>query len=364
MLQMLFILLTSVPILLTAFINLSYFKKLLKTNNQYGLYLGLVNLYILIYASFTIVVHLMPAKWQYLNKLAPFMLMDGPILLFGLLLVQGAVLNLRFVLLHCVLPIICWLLFILIISIGMNPHMEEQYANISDVLNIISITGYTSYTVFRYKSFNLKQNIYAPLLLIGTALCAFMCLMVIVFYLGQGQVEGKQSAADMFSFIVYLIMLAALILIYISQKKMLKHFYEEESRRLATIQPLYSKSGLNAGQIEKYALHIQQQMEEKRFFLLSDLSLVKLAKLLNIPPHYITQVLNTHLQTNFHLYVNTFRVQAACEMLLQKESLKLEVIAMESGFNSKVSFNRNFKSIMGCSPSDYRLRITNGGQVQ
>ena len=43
----------------------------------------------------------------------------------------------------------------------------------------------------------------------------------------------------------------------------------------------------------------------------------------------------------------------ACHMLLQND-LRIEDIALQTGFNSANYFSRIFKQIMGISPKDYR----------
>ena len=52
-------------------------------------------------------------------------------------------------------------------------------------------------------------------------------------------------------------------------------------------------------------------------------------------------------------YVNRYRVSEAC-YLLQNNSQTILQTALDCGYDSLRSFNRNFKLIMGMSPSEYR----------
>jgi AraC-like DNA-binding protein len=55
-------------------------------------------------------------------------------------------------------------------------------------------------------------------------------------------------------------------------------------------------------------------------------------------------------------YVNRYRVSEAC-YLLQNSHQTILKTAMDCGFESLRSFNRNFKRIMGVSPGEYRERF-------
>lgn len=55
-------------------------------------------------------------------------------------------------------------------------------------------------------------------------------------------------------------------------------------------------------------------------------------------------------------YINEMRVGYACKLLMDK-MMSVSQICFESGFNNIANFNRIFKRINGCSPSEYRKKI-------
>lgn len=57
-------------------------------------------------------------------------------------------------------------------------------------------------------------------------------------------------------------------------------------------------------------------------------------------------------EKNFHNYLNEYRISKA-EGLLFDNHITITQLAHASGFNSLVTFNRIFKQIKGCSPTDY-----------
>lgn len=66
--------------------------------------------------------------------------------------------------------------------------------------------------------------------------------------------------------------------------------------------------------------------------------------------------INIEFQQNFYNYVNQHRIKYAENMLKDPEESEESIlmIAYNSGFQSKTSFNKAFKSINGLTPSEYR----------
>lgn len=74
-----------------------------------------------------------------------------------------------------------------------------------------------------------------------------------------------------------------------------------------------------------------------------------LARQLDIHPNYISQVINSVEQKNFYDFINEHRVEEFKQLvsLSENQHFTLLALAFECGFNSKTSFNRNFKKAMG-----------------
>lgn len=102
---------------------------------------------------------------------------------------------------------------------------------------------------------------------------------------------------------------------------------------------------------------LKEVMKEERLFLQSDLSLGDLANHLQVNTAQLSAAINQEFEQNFNDFVNGFRVE---EFLRQYEEDKNNVytllaIALNSGFNSKATFNRAFKKIKGRSPKEYLM---------
>ena len=96
-------------------------------------------------------------------------------------------------------------------------------------------------------------------------------------------------------------------------------------------------------------------MTQEKIFTESELTLGALAKTLDVHPNHLSQVINSYDGKNFYDYINYHRVEEFKRLapLPDNRNYTLLSLAYECGFNSKTSFNRNFKKATGVSPSEY-----------
>ena len=120
--------------------------------------------------------------------------------------------------------------------------------------------------------------------------------------------------------------------------------------------PKYERSGLKNRDARQYLNQLLKYMEEKKPYLDVDLSIHDMSDELEIPRHYLTQVINGMLGKNFYTFINEYRIKEVKKLLVDEDYAKftLTSIAYESGFNSKSSFNSVFKSATGMTPSQFK----------
>jgi AraC-like DNA-binding protein len=86
-----------------------------------------------------------------------------------------------------------------------------------------------------------------------------------------------------------------------------------------------------------------------------DISLPKLASLLGVTSHQLSELLNIHKSTNFYDFLNHLRYQESLQLLsANKDELTIADIAYRSGFNNRNSFYKVFKEKSGVTPSEYK----------
>lgn len=118
----------------------------------------------------------------------------------------------------------------------------------------------------------------------------------------------------------------------------------------------YEKSTLTPERAERYLARLSEMMESEKPYTDGELSLQKLAEMLGISAHHLSQVINERLNQNFFDFVNQYRVEEAKRQLLdtKKKHYSIMAIAADVGFNSKSAFNAAFKKHANVTPSEWR----------
>ena len=98
---------------------------------------------------------------------------------------------------------------------------------------------------------------------------------------------------------------------------------------------------------------LKAAIEAGNWHLSPVLSLRDLARRMGSNETYMSRTINLGLDTNFNRLINTMRVEHAKNLLKETDSNILE-IALDSGVNSKRTFNRVFRDLCGQTPTQYR----------
>lgn len=117
----------------------------------------------------------------------------------------------------------------------------------------------------------------------------------------------------------------------------------------------YKKSRLNEEFAARTYRSLLNHMDREKPFTDNNLTLFKLAEQLDISENKLSQVINTQSRCNFFEFINKYRVDLVVEKMKshEHENITLLGLALDSGFNSKASFNRAFKKVTGLTPSEF-----------
>jgi AraC-like DNA-binding protein len=112
--------------------------------------------------------------------------------------------------------------------------------------------------------------------------------------------------------------------------------------------------------IQNYITKMTDVMVVDKAYLNENLSLRDFALYLKSDPNLISFILNNHLNKNFHDFVNHYRVEEVKNKLNDHRCAHLSLlgIGLESGFNSKTTFNRVFKQMTGITPTEYQKKLS------
>lgn len=101
-------------------------------------------------------------------------------------------------------------------------------------------------------------------------------------------------------------------------------------------------------------IQLQQAIDYIHTNLDRDLSLVEIAKVINISPTYFASLFKRAIGTSPHQYVIEQRVERA-KLMLSKTDLAIADIALQVGFSSQSHLTQQFKRLTGVTPKQVRL---------
>lgn len=122
----------------------------------------------------------------------------------------------------------------------------------------------------------------------------------------------------------------------------------------------YQRSGLKQKDVARYIGLIEKHMTGSKPYLNRELTIYDLSDQLEIPRHFLSEVINEHMGKNFYKLVNDYRVEEVKGRLEDPRFKHLTIlsIAYDSGFNAKSSFNTVFKEKTGMTPSEYMKKVS------
>lgn len=320
----------------------------LQAKDVFTSFLNVVSGFIALHASYMLVVAVFYRAETLINP--PFALMYGPFLCFGFSLIHKQTISLSRIALHVALFAAFSLGFVMLLFFKI-PKCIFIYKEGLALASIFSFSWY-SVRAMIYNTLPIDARFRQhKLLLIATMI--MMLFATIVLCTGiYNEMMGNRLVSESLplKMMLHICLLTCMFMILLFQK----FKFQIPPAPVPETEGKYKNSILPEEKLLTYHARLEILMHQEQVFLDTELSLFKLAQLMRAPAHHITQVLSAQVKMSFYEYVNGFRVQNACRLLLEDKNSTLEIIALNSGFKSKVSFNRHFKLALGCTPSEYR----------
>ncbi len=129
-------------------------------------------------------------------------------------------------------------------------------------------------------------------------------------------------------------------------------------RKFKRQQTKYKTSTLLPERADELVPKLVHLMEDEKLFLDPDLTLIDLAKKLNIHYNHLSRIINERFSLSYNDFVNKYRIEEAKKILSSPEWKRQSVLEImyETGFYSKSVFNTAFKKFTGMTPSAFRKK--------
>ena len=84
-----------------------------------------------------------------------------------------------------------------------------------------------------------------------------------------------------------------------------------------------------------------------------DITLEQIASIACLTPQSFCRYFKKHTGKAFIHFLNEVRINEACKKFVENNFVSIGNVARKCGFNSAISFNRVFKTIMKKTPKDF-----------
>jgi AraC-like DNA-binding protein len=165
-------------------------------------------------------------------------------------------------------------------------------------------------------------------------------------------------------FVEYLLLPVSLIILHSStvyygfknpailSKDEFENNYSKNKDIIETIIPK-SKATLTIDELSGLEEKIVNELKCNSIYKDTDISLAKMAQLLDIPTYKLSITINEKMNTTFYDLINSKRIDASLILLKDNNNFTIEAIALDVGFKSKSTFYRAFKKYKGTTPTNF-----------
>jgi AraC-like DNA-binding protein len=140
----------------------------------------------------------------------------------------------------------------------------------------------------------------------------------------------------------------------VDERKLVEDLFDKAAGPPEGSAAKYARSALDQSARMRIQRKLRDAMTGLRLFRDSRLTLRGLCQQIKENPHYVSQVINQDLDSNFYDLVNGHRIDSAKQALVTAPDKTVIEIALDVGFNSKSTFNAAFRRHTGMTPTQYR----------
>lgn len=102
---------------------------------------------------------------------------------------------------------------------------------------------------------------------------------------------------------------------------------------------------------------LKEKILGEKLYMSEGLTVEQLAKTLSVSKHTLSKLVNTEEGVNFNNFIGGLRVSEAQAIMKLHPEMTLSEISVMVGYSEQSNFSRQFKSITGFTPGEYRKKL-------
>ncbi len=145
--------------------------------------------------------------------------------------------------------------------------------------------------------------------------------------------------------VVYSLLICGLTILFLNRK----HFSANK----------YLQTKQSTEQSQSTMRQIEQAMNKQKLYLDPELTVAKVAEMLNLSARQVSRSINEIRGVGFAAFIKQYRLEHAKRLLENPKyrKAKIATVATDSGFGNVASFNSAFAALENTTPSEYRDRV-------
>lgn len=339
-------------------------------------FFGIVLIVYLIHNSFFFIVFLIDhQQYSYLDRAAPFSLFYGPAIYMMYQTKVKSELSLKTIILHFTPVILFWVLFFYFaVDENLRYKINVWYYPLVYGAIGISMLSYSAYVLFVGRKFRMMLssiNYFAWFLTFSGLFMMTISYLMIKTQSHTSYSPVRESAAVT---VAVFMCMGAIILVSDSFRRFEAQFFPTRKKDRITPESKFTKTEkINLSDAKPSNSptweHLEFDTKKIEEFFNSDhirnpdLDLKLAAKILDISQKTLKEQIQVHFRSTFAKILISKRIDSACKILESKKfNDEFDSLSNQCGFNSQATFYRNFKTLKGCTPSQFRASFLNNSK--
>lgn len=176
----------------------------------------------------------------------------------------------------------------------------------------------------------------------------------------------KRNMLVLCGIIIFIVIVSVSIyIVYRRQREMYRRLFENHQKYVQRINSsMVARADDDSDNMDRELyLKADSLMQNERIYVQKDMTLDKLAKMMNTNRTYLSKAINKYSGMSFSSYLNMYRIKEATRIISDAgKDILIKQLSDDLGYSSVSVFSKAFQKETGLSPSKYRKEVISGAK--